>query len=157
MSVNSFDELISHQTHDINVTAYGPINGELLNAAIECNDCSEILIDFDRDPQPDERPQVYVSVSGGIAETEATRGDVDIVTVDWDVFNVDLPDEWETDDMREQLERLAEPARGEQLAIFAEHMRKITRWRRQRADAEKRREEEALKNARRLLREAGEL
>ncbi len=105
-------------------------------------------------------PQVYISCSGGIAEADVTRGGndaVEIIQVDWDVFDSAIPDEWATDAMREQLEKLAKPARTEQLAIFAEHMRKITRWRRQRADAEKRREEEALKNARRLLREAGEL
>lgn len=32
------------------------------------------------------RPQVYVNVSGGIAEATVTRGDVEVILVDWDMF-----------------------------------------------------------------------
>src|SRR5262245_50561543 len=34
----------------------------------------------------DAKPQVYVNVSGGIAEVTVTRGDVEVIHIDWDNF-----------------------------------------------------------------------
>lgn len=50
MSVHSFEELISHETHEVNVVSYGPPGGEAVNVAIECEDCDTVLLDFDREP-----------------------------------------------------------------------------------------------------------
>lgn len=42
MSVNSFQELYYHYGHEITVAMYGQDN-----VTLECNDCNEILLDFD--------------------------------------------------------------------------------------------------------------
>jgi hypothetical protein len=42
--------------------------------------------------QPREMPQVYVSVSGGIAEVMVQRGEVDVVHIDWDNVTPDNRD-----------------------------------------------------------------
>ena len=48
MSVGSFDDLLFHVRHKVVVVTYGsPMNP--VNVAIECLDCNEVLIDFDRD------------------------------------------------------------------------------------------------------------
>jgi hypothetical protein len=44
MSVANYDELAAHHGHDIVVVIYG---GDQ-NAAVECETCCEVLLDFDR-------------------------------------------------------------------------------------------------------------
>jgi len=44
MSVNSFEELEEHVGHHVEVVTYGVD----ANVAIECEDCGEVLLDFDR-------------------------------------------------------------------------------------------------------------
>lgn len=43
MSVNNFNQLKHHVGHDIQCVMYGYDQ----NVALECHDCSEILLDFD--------------------------------------------------------------------------------------------------------------
>ena len=50
MAVNSFKELRAHFGHDIQVAVYA-IDA---NAAIECLDCNEILLDFDNEKEEEE-------------------------------------------------------------------------------------------------------
>jgi len=45
MSVGSFNELRKHIGHNVVVVGYG--KDELVNVAIECEDCGEVLLDFD--------------------------------------------------------------------------------------------------------------
>lgn len=45
MSVNSYSELVSHAGHNIEVVVYGGNR----NAAIECEDCCVVLLDFDNE------------------------------------------------------------------------------------------------------------
>jgi len=47
MSVHSFDDLVCHEGHHIQVVTYGIAPGEAVNAAIECVTCYEVLLDFD--------------------------------------------------------------------------------------------------------------
>jgi hypothetical protein len=51
MSVNSFNELKSHLGHEVEVVSYGvEINSKkriIMNVAIECENCKEVLLDFD--------------------------------------------------------------------------------------------------------------
>ena len=44
MSVNSYDELLTHVGHEIECVAYG----DDANIAIECVSCGEVLQDYDR-------------------------------------------------------------------------------------------------------------
>lgn len=44
MSASTYDELATHVGHDIECVSYA--DGE--NVAVECNDCSEVIVDFDR-------------------------------------------------------------------------------------------------------------
>lgn len=104
-----------------------------------------------------ENPQVYVSVSGGIANAEATRGEVDIVIVDWDSFEDNIPTEDEVEWIRDGLESLAEPHRTSQLIALKEQLDKIEAVAEaDRLHAEEKRRDE-LAAARSLLRDAGEL
>jgi hypothetical protein len=48
MGVSNFKELIKHEGHKIAVVTYG-VGKKPINAAIECEDCSEILLDYDRE------------------------------------------------------------------------------------------------------------
>ena len=76
------------------------------------------------------KPQVYVSVSGGIAEVMETTGEgaVDIVQVDWDVFEDNDPEQWEIDSFRSEIERLVEPARSDAMLSFNEELAKREAW-----------------------------
>ena len=47
MSAQSFTDLAAHVGHNIEVVTYGDAN-----AAVECVDCSTVLTDFDREPDP---------------------------------------------------------------------------------------------------------
>jgi hypothetical protein len=47
MAVQNFTELVSHAGHNVAVVTYGldvPIN-----VAVECEDCYEVLFDFERE------------------------------------------------------------------------------------------------------------
>jgi len=46
MSVNNFKELYGHIGHKIEVVTYG---NPAQNVAIECINCNEVLIDFDKE------------------------------------------------------------------------------------------------------------
>ena len=46
MSVNSYKELLEHKGHKIVCVTYGK-NDE--NVAIECEDCNEVLLDYDKE------------------------------------------------------------------------------------------------------------
>ena len=45
MSVTNYEELKGHIGHDIVCTYYGDYD----NVAIECNDCNEVLLSYDKD------------------------------------------------------------------------------------------------------------
>lgn len=66
MSVSNFDELVAHRGHEIEVVTYnggqqvlkGPRQNHqsywhhlnyIVNVAIECHTCHEVLLDFDRE------------------------------------------------------------------------------------------------------------
>lgn len=44
MSVQTYNDLADHYGHDVVIAIYG--EGE--NVAIECEECSEVLLDFDK-------------------------------------------------------------------------------------------------------------
>ena len=46
MSVNSYEELLAHVGHSIVCATYGK---DKENVSIECEDCQEVLMDFDKD------------------------------------------------------------------------------------------------------------
>jgi hypothetical protein len=45
MSVQNFEELAQHQGHKVEVAVYG----DQQNSAVECVECSEVLLDFDNE------------------------------------------------------------------------------------------------------------
>ena len=51
MSINSYEELIVHHGHDVVVMVYA---GDA-NVVIECLDCNEVLVSFDRDTEDSEK------------------------------------------------------------------------------------------------------
>ena len=57
MAAHSFHDLARHYGHTIEVVIYGSSDPEsALNVAVECQDCNEIIMDFDRyneDPDQD--------------------------------------------------------------------------------------------------------
>jgi hypothetical protein len=49
MSVQNFGDLNAHWGHDVEVTRYVDENGIAQNAAVECTECYEVIIDFDNE------------------------------------------------------------------------------------------------------------
>ena len=54
MSADTFQELNRHYGHKVVVTRYAMAVGDPVNVAIECQDCSEVLLDYDREEDSDE-------------------------------------------------------------------------------------------------------
>ena len=50
MSVGNFEELKQHINHKIVCVSYGG-KKEIVNASIECEDCNEVLLSFDKYPE----------------------------------------------------------------------------------------------------------
>jgi len=54
MSAHCYTDLIRHCGHKIEIVTYGSKNNPI-NVAIECTECNEVLMDFDRySEDPDE-------------------------------------------------------------------------------------------------------
>jgi hypothetical protein len=57
MGVSNFQDIMNHVGHSISVVTYGrdkygevdDFSVDILNAAIECLDCNEVLVDFDKE------------------------------------------------------------------------------------------------------------
>lgn len=49
MSCNNYKELKEHLGHKIVCVGYGREGEEPLNVAIECEDCHEVILDFDKE------------------------------------------------------------------------------------------------------------
>jgi len=47
MSAQNYDELAEHYGHKIAIAIYG----EGMNVAIECENCSEVLLDYDKESE----------------------------------------------------------------------------------------------------------
>lgn len=47
MAAHSFSDLQAHVGHDIQIIEYGNVHGDIHNVAIACENCQEILLDFD--------------------------------------------------------------------------------------------------------------
>jgi len=52
MGVFDFESLRPHAYHKISCVVYGVLNKDEKNVAIECHDCHEVLVDFDRGEAP---------------------------------------------------------------------------------------------------------
>ncbi len=50
MSVNNFEELKRHYGHTIELVLYGEKDNPS-NIAIECVDCNEVILDFNKDEE----------------------------------------------------------------------------------------------------------
>ena len=48
MGAHNFEDLERHLGHDIECVSYGS-EGVVWNVAVECVDCHEVLIDFDKE------------------------------------------------------------------------------------------------------------
>lgn len=49
MSAQSFDDLIRHSGHEVEVAEYFDHSKQTVNVAIECVECYEVLLDFDKE------------------------------------------------------------------------------------------------------------
>jgi hypothetical protein len=49
MSADTFTELSRHYGHKIAVVQYESESGEPVNVAIECDNCNEVLLDYERE------------------------------------------------------------------------------------------------------------
>ena len=49
MSANNFDELYRHYGHQVVVAHYTDQEGKVLNVAVECEECYEVLMDYDKE------------------------------------------------------------------------------------------------------------
>lgn len=51
MASNNYTDLLYHVGHSVVVCQYTNETNIAVNVAIECNDCSEVLLDYDRETQ----------------------------------------------------------------------------------------------------------
>jgi hypothetical protein len=51
VSANSFEELQRHYGHKLSVVEYGDMDGRIVNISAECNDCHEVIMDYDREEE----------------------------------------------------------------------------------------------------------
>jgi hypothetical protein len=51
MTAKTFEDLQEHYGHDIVIAQYTNDTGIPMSFAVECNDCSKSLLDFDREEQ----------------------------------------------------------------------------------------------------------
>ena len=75
------------------------------------------------------KPQVYVNVSGGIAEATVTRGDAEVIEQDWDNLNDGGLGDYDREDleaMREKLSGVADPGYRKRLLVDIDE--KIDEW-----------------------------
>ena len=49
MSADNFNEIYRHYGHEIVVARYTGLDGEPVAAAVECQDCDEVLLDHDKE------------------------------------------------------------------------------------------------------------
>lgn len=49
MAVHTFDELYKHYGHDIEIGQYINMDKAVANVALECVECHEVLLDFDKE------------------------------------------------------------------------------------------------------------
>lgn len=49
MSAYNYEELLRHLGHNVVVVAYGSLEKDWKNVAIECEDCCEVLLDYDKE------------------------------------------------------------------------------------------------------------
>lgn len=104
-----------------------------------------------------ERPQVYVYLtSGGILDYEVTRGDVDIVSVDWDELAERTVEDW--DGIIATLESLAPgPVREAEIEDAREERQKLVDEEEMQDALAEQRRAKAIADAEALLRTAGRL
>jgi hypothetical protein len=50
MSANNFNELNNHYGHALEVVRY-EYEGEIVNASLECVECNEVLLDYEKENQ----------------------------------------------------------------------------------------------------------
>jgi hypothetical protein len=117
-------------------------------SAVLCAACSERLAEL---------PQVYVSVVGGIADAVSTRGNVDVVIIDWDVFEDNVPDSEELADLQASVDAIAEPHRAAVQRELDAKLEKLAKWKRWTEEESQRRRALRIADARNVLREEGEL
>ena len=48
---SGYKDLLFHVGHTLNVVGYGPYGEDPVNVAIECEDCGEVLVEFDAPEQ----------------------------------------------------------------------------------------------------------
>jgi hypothetical protein len=49
MAIQNYNDLYAHYGHEIHVNRYTDTLGDVINVSIECEDCYEVLIDFDNE------------------------------------------------------------------------------------------------------------
>jgi hypothetical protein len=54
MGVDRYERLLCHVGHKFECVTYGP---DKENVALECMDCCEVIIDFDKPEEPEKSPK----------------------------------------------------------------------------------------------------
>ena len=106
-------------------------------------------------------PQVYINVSGGIAEATVMRGEAEIILVDWDNLNDAGVDPDDLEYARQEITNLSEDRqrdyRARLLSDITELIEGHEQEQREIAEHAELRKERELEAARSLLRRNGEL
>jgi hypothetical protein len=73
MGASNYKELLAHAGHQIAVVSYGPEHeheNDPANAAVECETCNEVLLDYDREPEESPEIQALLDKIEGHAERD---------------------------------------------------------------------------------------
>jgi hypothetical protein len=54
MSINTFDDLYLHYGHQVVIARYEGLDGDPVGVAVECEDCNEVLFDYDKEKEGEE-------------------------------------------------------------------------------------------------------
>lgn len=126
-------------------------------ADLNCDGCTRLAAVSAEFAALSETPQVYVYLtSGGILDYRVTRGDVDVIDVDWDELMERSIEDWEG--VIATLEGIADiDLRDAEIAEAAREIEKIRDYDEAEAAAEVARAKGAVEAARKILQAAGEL
>jgi acetyl-CoA carboxylase carboxyltransferase component len=54
VSATKFEELYKHYAHNVVVARYAGLDGEVVGVAVECQECQEVLLDYDNEKEGDD-------------------------------------------------------------------------------------------------------
>lgn len=91
MGVYNYETLKEHFGHKIVCVSYAS-GTEHANVALECEDCHEVLVDYNKIEEPEAPNRVAIILDGGLVQNVLTDQDCLVTVVDYDTDGADPSD-----------------------------------------------------------------